>query len=283
MLTQMRQVARRGRSAWWAARQPLYVQPGHFYSPIPAATDQQRALTPVFEVPGVDLREHEQEALAGKLAPMWADTPHNRYTPNNGAYGIADAAVYHSMLRHLKPARVIEVGSGYSSALALDTADEWLPDLEMTFIEPFPQLLNSLMQPADRKHRVIPQPVQDVPISVFEQLQAGDVLFIDSTHVSKAGSDVNRLFLDILPRLHPGVHVHVHDVFWPFEYPEQWIRENRGWTENYLLRAFLAFNSVFEIEFFAAWFWHTNPQMVADFLPAGVDQLPGNIWLHKTS
>src|SRR5690606_38963391 len=113
-----------------------------------------------------------------------------RYWLDNPAYAHGDGVVLHAMLRHLRPARIVEVGSGYSSALILDTVDRWLPDTELTFVEPHPELVEGLLRPGDERrvtiHRV---PVQDVDPAVFAVLGAGDVLFIDSTHVAKAGSD----------------------------------------------------------------------------------------------
>ncbi len=153
------------------------------------------------------------------------------------------------MLRHLKPARIIEVGSGFSSALMLDTRDQhtdW--ESQFTFIEPFPDRLNNLLRETDRTSvQLIESPVQQVDPKLFQTLKAGDLLFIDSSHVSKIGSDVNLLFFEILPKLAAGVYIHIHDIFWPFGYPVEWIREGRAWNEAYLLRAFLVCNASFEI------------------------------------
>ena len=125
---------------------------------------------------------------------------------------------------------------------------------------------------------LLPEAVQDVPFSAYDHLTSGDILFIDSTHVVKAGSDVCWLLLHVVPRLAPGVAVHLHDVFWPFEYPETWLREHRDWTEDYLLHAFLIGNSDWEILWFSSWLWHSHPEMV----PANhKDQKPGSIWLRR--
>ena len=131
----------------------------------------------------------------------------------------ADAIFLHAMLRHLRPRRLIEIGSGYSSAVTLDTNEHFLGgSLECSFVEPYPELLLGLMKPGDHERvRVIPQRLQDVPLELFDELGADDVLFVDSTHVAKAMSDVNRLFFEILPRLKPGTFVHIHDVFYPFD------------------------------------------------------------------
>jgi hypothetical protein len=131
-----------------------------------------------------------------------------------------------------------------------------------------------------KKLTLLPKPVQDVPIDVYSQLTSGDILFIDSTHVVKAGSDVNWLFLHVLPQLAPGVVVHVHDVFWPFEYSTAWLTEHRDWTEDYLLHAFLIGNSSWEIMLFSSWLWHRHPELVPAHL---VDQEPGSIWLRRIS
>jgi hypothetical protein len=115
-----------------------------------------------------------------------------------------------------------------------------------------------LLRPEDNVD-VIAAPVQDVPVETFTSLEPGDVLFIDSTHVAKAGSDVVWLFLRVLPRLAKGVVVHVHDVFWPVEYPAQWLREGRSWNEDYLLNAFLCHNDAWRIELFSSWLWRRTP------------------------
>ncbi|HVB44040.1 MAG TPA: class I SAM-dependent methyltransferase [Streptosporangiaceae bacterium] len=205
---------------------PLYVPPGHFYSPHPCDADLDRALTwSGLPVPGVDLAEERQLALAARLAPVLAEPqPGPRYAAANRMFGPADAAVYRAMLSQLRPAAVLEIGSGYSTALALDAADAGpgLGDLRVTCVEPFPDRLLGLLSEQDlARITLIRSPVQDVGPAVFDRLGAGDVLFIDSTHVVKAGSDVVWLFLHVLPRLAAGVIVHVHDVFWPFEYPAQ--------------------------------------------------------------
>ncbi len=127
------------------------------------------------------------------------------------------------MLRILSPKKFIEVGSGFTSAVTLDTNEFYLDNkIELTFIKPNANLLKSILKKTDNIN-LIEKGLQDVPLDVFEQLESGDVLFIDSTHVSKIGSDVNYLFFEILPRLKKGVYIHLHDIFYPFEYPKQWI------------------------------------------------------------
>lgn len=228
------------------------------------------------------MAESSQLALADQLIPLIAEPPPGpRYAAGNRMYGPADAAVYRAMLNYLRPARVIEVGSGYSTAIALDESDtnSDLSKLEITCIEPFPERLLGLMQGSDQDRlTLLRQPVQEVDMTMYSQLGPQDVLFIDSTHVVKAGSDVIWLFLHVLPQLASGVVVHVHDVFWPFEYPEGWLRERRDWTEDYLINAFLIDNANWEILFFSSWFWQCHTDLVPQRL--ALDG-PGSIWLRK--
>jgi predicted O-methyltransferase YrrM len=260
---------------------PPYAAPGHFYSPLTAASDVSRALDWT-GAPGVDLAADRQLALAQRLAPLLAEPmPGPRYSPGNRMFGPADAAVYRAMLAYLRPGRLIEVGSGYSTAVALDEADAnpGLGGLEITCIEPYPERLHQLLTGADHQRlAVLRRPVQEVDQASFQRLGSLDVLFIDSTHVVKPGSDVVWLFLHVLPRLAPGVVVHVHDVFWPFGYPGEWLRQRRDWTESYLLHAFLIGNTSWEIVFFSSWLWQCHPELVPAPLAA---EAPSSIWLRK--
>lgn len=276
----LRRAGRTARALSAALTRPPWIPPGHFYSPLTASSDVRRALewraSPA--VPGVDLRTKDQLTLAEALGPMMAEPFEGpRYAPDNPMYGAADGAVYRAMLRHLRPERVMEIGSGHSTALALDTADAHLPGLEVSCVEPYPDRLLSVLREGDPV-TLLTRPVQDVPLTAYDALGAGDVLFIDSTHVAKAGSDVVWLYLQVLPRLAAGVVVHIHDVFWPFEYPEAWLREGRDWTENYLLHAFLVGNADWEMLLFSSWLWKEHPDRVP---PALAHEEPGSIWLRR--
>jgi predicted O-methyltransferase YrrM len=279
----LRRAARTARAIAAVTRRPPFMPPGHFYSPLSAPADVQRALEwlgspPGAAPPGVDVRAAAQLELFTKLRPMIAEPFEGpRYTPDNSMYGPADGAVYRAMLRHLRPKRVMEIGSGFSTALALDTAAAHLDGLELTCVEPYPDRLLSVLTEGDADRiTLVRRPVQEVPLDAYSTLEAGDVLFIDSTHVVKAGSDVVWLFLQVLPRLARGVVVHVHDVFWPFEYPRAWLAEGRDWTENYLLHAFLVGNASWEMLLFPSWVWKEHPAEVPADLKA---EEPGSIWL----
>ncbi len=278
-----RRAAMTARAVRSVVARPPYVPPGHFYSPHTADADVTRALRWTdSSALAVELGEERQLALAASFAHVLAEpAPGPRYQSANRMFGPADAASYRGLLGVLGPTRVLEIGSGYSTAVLLDEADvhPGLDGLRVTCVEPFPERLLGLVTKADRARlTLITRPVQDLDPVIFDRLVAGDLLFIDSTHVVKAGSDVVWLILRILPRLAAGVIVHVHDIFWPFEYPAAWLRERRDWTEAYLLHAFLAGNTSWEILFFASWFWQCKPELVP---PSLAGERPGSIWLRK--
>jgi predicted O-methyltransferase YrrM len=277
-------------------RYRTWVPPGHYYSPYPDLADFEERADRLFETtrdpPAVDLREREQLAMLDVLAPLMVDLPfpaargdEHRYWFDNPAYSWGDGAVLHAMLRHVRPRRVVEVGSGHSSALLLDTVDGWLdPGVDLTFVDPHDELLRSLLRPGDEERvTILGAAVQDVDDSVFTRLGADDVLFIDSTHVVKAGSDVNHLFFEVLPLLAPGVVVHVHDVFHRFEYPAHWVHEGRAWQEVYLLHAFLMYNHAFEILWFQHLMWMRHRESIEAKVPGVARNPGGNLWLRRVA
>jgi hypothetical protein len=266
---------------------------GHFYSPVPSDEDVAAALRKIptdFEANGIDLHLPEQMQLLQRLAKMYPSIPFKeqgapgfRYRYDNETYVHADAIMLHLMIRWLRPQRIIEVGSGNSSCVTLDTNQYFFNNqIRCTFIEPFPAFLQSLLKPDDQID-LLPARLQDVDLAVFDTLERRDILFIDSTHVSKLNSDVNRLFFEILPRLNPGVFVHIHDIFPGFEYPEQWVSEGRTWNEQYLLRAFLQYNDHFHIRLFhalmikydRAWFEKNMPLVLLNIGTGGA------FWMEK--
>ena len=279
-----------------AAREaPQFVPPGHFYSPIASLAEVRRDHSRVFgaptrSLPGIDLNESEQLDLLARLKPYYeevdfpeAKAPGHRYFYENSFYSYSDAIFLYLMLRHLRPQRVVEVGSGYSSCVTLDTNDRFFGgQIRCTFIEPYPERLLLLLEPSDvPRVDIVRQRVQEVPLALFRQLGARDILFIDSTHVAKIGSDVNYIFAEILPSLAPGVHVHFHDVFYPFEYPSSWVYNGRAWSEAYVLRAFLMYNGTFEIVLFNTFLEHFHPDFFAREFPLCLRNAGGSIWIRR--
>ena len=189
-------------------------------------------------------------AFAAECAwPERSDDPHV-YHSSNGQFGYASAAVAHAMVRRLRPRRVIEVGSGYSThvlghALARNAAESGGAP-ELISIEPHPPEI--LSAPIPHLGTRIERNVEDVDPAIFATLGEGDVLFVDSSHVIRYGGDVLFLYLDVLPSLRPGVVVHIHDIHLPDPYPRVYYEESRYvWNEQYLLQAFLSHNRAFRV------------------------------------
>ena len=264
-----------------AVVQKLREPPGHFYSPIPAVEEVRQREATIFNVSsptvrGIDLNETGQLRLFAALSEFYREQPFPvtkepglRYFFENVAFSYFDAIILYSMIRYLKPRRVIEIGCGYSSCVLLDTNERFFNNrIECTFIEPYPQLLKSLVKESDPSRiTVIPSKLQDVDLEVFARLEPNDILFVDSSHVSKTGSDVNYVFFDILPRLIPGLYIHFHDIFHPFEYPKTWVYEGRAWNEAYLLHAFLQYNDAFVIQLSNSYLEHFHRDIVTRDMP----------------
>lgn len=271
-----------------------WVPAGHYYSPIPpideVRADDARIFAIPESVPGVDLHDADQVALLNTIAAFYPEMPFRerargnlRYAFENPAYSYSDAIFLYGMIRHLRPKRVIEVGSGYSSSAMLDINDRFFGGaIQFTFIDPFPETLHSVLRASDRKSvRITPSRVQNVDIELFTELAANDILFIDSTHVSRTGSDVNHIFFEVLPRLRPGVRIHFHDIFYPFEYPRDWVYEGRAWSEAYLLRAFLTNNEAFSIEIWNDYLARFHGGRLEALMPACMKNTGASIWIRR--
>ncbi|MCC6447740.1 MAG: class I SAM-dependent methyltransferase [Chitinophagaceae bacterium] len=202
---------------------------------------------------GIDLNELEQFNVLKKGVSFLPDFPfyngtNLRYKLPNNFFGRGDALSLFLIFMQYSPKRVVEIGSGYSSAAMMDYNELFFnSSIYLDFIEPYPERLKSLLTKDSANITIHQQFVQDIPLQFFDKLEANDILFIDSSHVSKIGSDVNYLFFEVLPRLKKGVLVHIHDISYPFEYSKDWVDYGIYWNEAYLLRAFLSFNNTFQI------------------------------------
>jgi predicted O-methyltransferase YrrM len=269
--------------------------PGHFYSPIVSIEDIKKRQSEIWKnaetdgIQGVNLQTKQQLELVENFTQYYKDLPFSagnktktRYQFENDYYSYTDGIVLYSIIRHFKPKRIIEIGSGFSSAVILDTNELFFDNkIDLTFIEPYPERLISLLTEKDKKQDfIIQSDVQAVSLDEFKKLQAGDILFVDSTHVVKTGSDVNYILFEILPLLQSGVLIHFHDVFYPFEYPKNWVFEGRNWNEDYFLKAFLMYNKYFKIRLFSHYL-HEHYKEVFNDLPLCYKNKGGNIWLEK--
>ena len=237
-------------------RHGFHVTPVHFYQPIP---DTQSLPETLWDRPsklaGIDMNDSGQLDLLRRHFPKFRDEYEQipikptgeggGFHLNNRLFDGTDALVAYCMVRQFQPRLIIEIGSGLSSLLLAQAAAR-NSSSNLTCIEPFPRELVRKGFPGLRS--LIEKKVQDIDVEFFSQLESRDLLFIDSSHTVKVGGDVNYLFLEVLPRLNPGVIVHVHDIFLPFEYRRDWVMDEfRFWGEQYLLQAFLTFNSEFEV------------------------------------
>jgi len=191
------------------------------------------------------------------------------------------------MIRHLKPRRVLEIGSGYSTlvtAAASVRNRQQGKASEVTAVDPEPRL--PLWPPPDGLDRVLPTAAEQLPLERFLELGRGDVLFVDSSHTVKLGSDVNFLVLEVLPRLRPGVVVHFHDIFLPYEYPRAWYERGTYLAEHYLLHAFLIGNAAYEIVFAAHAVVRAHRERVCELIPSlrsRRDHHPAAFWIARTT
>lgn len=273
-------------------------EPGHFYSPVVDPDEligQAARLWPDCpKIIGIDFNDAEQEYLLREVFPQHmpsydyperleeSDNLTSFYTQNS-QFSWLDSRALFVLLREWKPKRFIEIGSGFSTLLAADVGRRFLnAELEITCVEPYPR--GFLRRGIPGVKRLIEKKVQEVPLSVFDELEAGDVLFVDSSHVAKTGSDVNYIYFEILPRLAKGVLIHIHDIFFPHDYPKDWVlTENRSWNEEYLVRALLMYSTAFRVRFGCSYAFWRFPQLVKEALalPSGHAFGGGSLWVER--
>ena len=227
-----------------------HIRPIHYYEPIPdfrSITSEQLERRREFR--SIDFGWDAQLQLLRDLSAFRIEFEAADF--KNDYFNGLDAAVLYSLIRHLRPRRVIEIGSGYSTRFAHKALTRNADGGRLTCIEPHPEeRLNGLRLSVE----VIQKRVEEIDVDFFSCLEANDILFIDSSHTVKFGSDVCYEFLEVLPTLRPGVWVHVHDIFFPHDYPAEWLLKRRlALNEQYLLEAFLSFNREFQVALANHW------------------------------
>jgi hypothetical protein len=276
----------------------LWAPAGHFYSPIvdPASPFVEREILSsnnlVAELPELLMWDAPQWQLLVDFSDFYEAFPFGdsrlpglRYFCDNPAFRRPDAFLLYGFIRQFQPKRIVEIGCGFSTCVIFDTVDLFLDFMpQIRCFDPFPDVLLGLTDADDPLRGSLEAiALQDVPTSVFEELEDSDILFIDSSHVAKTGSDVVDYLFRILPKLRSGVFVHIHDIPFPFGYPAGWIHgENRSWNEAYFVRAFLAYNSAFEITFFNAYMQRKYPSVFRNYAPACLEPgAAGSLWLRR--
>jgi predicted O-methyltransferase YrrM len=264
----------------------------HYYEPMFHPRHLRFALETDRALPGLDLNIAGQLALLRKFnhaaeIGAVARAPRHGFSFDNPNFGPGDAEFLYCAIRHFRPARILEVGSGYSTLMMLEALSANQTErpgsaCELTCVEPYemPWL------DATAGVKVLRQRVEELDERHVRALGANDILFIDSSHVVRAQGDVVRIYLELLPLLAPGVLVHLHDIFTPRDYPRRWVvDEVRLWNEQYLFEAFMQANAGFRVvgalNFLAR---HHGGELAARFpmLRAEPAIEPGSMWLQKT-
>jgi hypothetical protein len=271
-------------------RHGFHVTPVHFYQPIPDTQTLPETLwNRSSKLVGVDMNDSVQLDLLRNCFPKFREEYEqfptkptgqpSRFYLSNGLFDGTDALVAYCMVRHFQPRLIIEIGGGFSS-LILGEAAAKNNSSPLICVEPFPQ--EFLKRGFLGLHSLIEKRVEDVELEFFSQLGSGDILFIDSSHTVKIGGDVNYLFLEVLPRLNPGVIVHVHDIFFPFDYRRDWVLDElRFWTEQYLLQTFLSFNSEFEVLISNSYLSHYYSEDLKAAFPRLTSWGGGSFWMRR--
>ena len=227
-------------------------------------------------MPGVELDLDAQLAwIESELTSLVAELQERDFPIDNGWYGPMDAHILYALLRREPPRRVVELGSGYST-LVIELA---APGAEHHVVDPFPSPLLTQAR-GIVLHRASGA---DVPAELFEQLEAGDLLFIDSSHVVKPGGEVVRVILEVLPMLAPGVLIHVHDIYRPFAYPRVFPETlNLHWQEQYLVQALLCGNEGFELLLANHAIWRLRREAARRLFPGLREGMePSGLWLRR--
>ena len=267
-----------------------HIRPIHYYEPLPDFRDITPDATERRRVsPAIDFALDRQRQLARRLGVSYGaelDALTKGFDFTNEYFAGLDAGLYYALIRELGPSRVIEVGAGMSTRIASFALQRNRADGRgglLTCIEPDPQpRLTDNMPDVE----LIASRIEDVPLERFDALEAGDILFIDSSHALRFGGDVCREYLEILPRLKPGVWIHVHDIFFPQDYPARWLVEQRlAFNEQYLLEAFLAFNRAFAVRAVNFWLAADHLEDVRALAPAGLSADThhgrGSFWMQR--
>ena len=274
----------------------FHITPNHFYQPIPdTITLKDELWLRQSELVGVDMNEQKQIQLLNQFMRFKEEYdafPKNKaskpyqYYINNPNFGAVDAEILYCIIRHFKPKKIIEIGSGYSTYLSaqaiLKNEEENGNKTELIAIEPYPDEV--LKSGFSGLSKLILTKIEEIDLSEFSELKENDILFIDSSHVLKIGNDVQYEYLEILPRLNKGVIIHIHDIFLPMEYPKKWVLEmHRFWNEQYLLQSFLAFNSAFEVLWAGSYMHLGHPEKLEKAFSSYNRKMvgPGSLWIRK--
>jgi len=269
-----------------------YVAQPHFYNPIP---EERHILSSEcyckkpYPCHGIDFNDKNQLLLCEQLSefvPEIKELAKDILDPQkNQSFLDMDLEFLYGMIRVLKPQRFIEVGAGWSSLIAMQAIGRNRQEghkCEHIIIEPYPR--KCFQEHFAKASQYIEKPVQEVPFGIFDSLRRNDILFIDTSHVAKYGSDVNYIYFHIIPRVKPGCYIHIHDIFIPDDYPEEWIHNDKVYfNEQYLVMAFLMYNSQFKIRLAAQYMSQKyKDKLIALFPRFHRSFSPGSLWIQRS-
>jgi hypothetical protein len=274
--------------------------PGHFYSVIPNITTDYTNNNNNTKFKNLDFNEESHKSILNEinnyLVKFDKEFGHTnilerqnnlQYSLLNGAFEWMDARLLHYFLQKNTPKKIIEIGSGNSTLLTYNTKLMFNLDVDIICIEPYPSdYLKKLHDTG--KITLIQKCLENVDLNIFKTLTQNDILFIDSSHVLKLDSDVMFYFTKIFPLLNKNVLIHIHDIFFPYDYPLEWLKQGRFWNEQYFLYVFLQFNTKFRIKFcnsYSGYKYHDELEIIQKNTYEKINKLSngvfsgGSIWL----
>lgn len=260
----------------------------HYYEPLFNTAILKKDLDSDRNLPGIDFNTSEQISILSEFDyndEIISLKNSSSFDFENTSFKSGDAEYYYSLIRKYKPQKIIEIGSGNSTLIALDAirqnnSEDRDYECNVTCIEPYEMdWLENI------NVNVIRSKVEDVSIDIFKSLEENDILFIDSSHMVRPQGDVMFEYFEILPVLNPNVFIHIHDIFTPKDYLEEWIKEkNYFWNEQYLLEAFLSYNNKFKITGALNYLMHNYRDLLLKKCPVlsiESGREPGSFWIKK--
>ncbi|TCK18102.1 methyltransferase family protein [Thiogranum longum] len=261
----------------------VHLVPNHFYWPIGDTRKlEEFDFDKKFPMDGVNIDLELSREIVERIGSY-----RDEYEPihvNCGYASNGDGSILYGMIRDLKPRKVIEVGSGYSTTI-IEHAMKKNNCGKIVSIEPYPKPVLRDIVSTSANVELIESKVENVDQKIFQDLGEGDVLFIDSSHVVDIGNDVHYLYLHLLPKIPVGTIIHIHDIRYPYEYPREWVLgAKKFWAEQYLLHMFLAFNDSFEVLFASNYYFQNHKEDLVSAcvgLDINSDGWPGSFWLRR--
>ena len=245
----------------------LVILPYHFYVPVSNILElnKDKSWQKKTNLKGINFNKLNQISNIKKIMlPYFSEYKNGKIyqdaTRNNYGlgFGAIEAQALHGVIRHIKPNKIIEIGSGVSTYCMLKAGAK-----NITCIEPYP----SKFLVKNKKINLIKKNIQKINLDIFKSLSKNDLLFIDSSHTLKINSDLTKIYLEILPILKKGVIIQIHDIFFPYNFQRDANNSIYQWMETQLLQAFLINNNKIEIIFSMSYLHYEAPNELKKLFP----------------